>query len=60
MVGAISSGMQFTSLENAIKAGNLSDDSIYVYQLSATNSVGTVSTNLSQEVCKLVLTVVET
>ena len=42
----------FTSMENQIKAENLSDDAIYVFRLSATNSVGTVSTNLSQEICK--------
>ena len=59
MVGEVSSRVQFTSLENAINAGNLSDDSIYVYQLSATNSVGTVSTNLSQGVCKFVLTILD-
>ena len=51
-VGEDSSGMQFTFLENFIKAENLSEDAIYVFKLSATNSVGTVSTNLSQEICK--------
>ena len=51
-VGVDTSGMQFTSLENFIKAENLSEDTIYVFKLSATNSVGTVSTNLSQEICK--------
>ena len=43
--------MILTSLENFIKADNLSEDAIYVFRLSATNSVSTVSTNLSQEVC---------
>ena len=46
------SGTIFTSLENSIKAENLSEDAIYVFRLSASNSVGTVSTNLSQEICK--------
>jgi hypothetical protein len=47
-----SSGMTFASLENFIRAENLSEDAIYVFRLSASNSVGTVSTNLSQEICK--------
>ena len=51
-VGEDTSGIIFTSLENSIKAENLSDDAIYVFRLSAINSVGTVSTNLSQEICK--------
>ena len=46
------SGIIFTSMDNPIKTENLSDDAIYVFRLSATNSVGTVSTNLSQEICK--------
>ena len=53
-IGVPSSRMQFTSVENFIKAENLSDDAVYVYRLSATNSVGTVSTNHSQEICKFV------
>ena len=52
-VGEDPSGMIFTSMENPIKAENLSDDAIYVFRLSATNSVGTVSTNLSQEICEI-------
>jgi hypothetical protein len=51
-VGEDSSGMIFTSLENFIRAENLSEDAIYVFRLSASNSAGTVSTNLSQEICK--------
>ena len=54
------SGMLFTSVENFIRAVNLSDDAIYGFQLSATNSVGTVSTNLSQTICKLVIHVAAT
>ena len=52
VVGVTSSGMQFTSSENVITAMNLSENVIYIYQLSASNSVGTVSTNFSEEVCK--------
>ena len=51
-VGVDTSGMQFTSLENFIKAENLSEDTIYVFKLSAINSVGIVSANLSPEICK--------
>ena len=51
-VGEDSSGMIFISTENSIKADNLSEDAIYIYRISAINSVGTVSTNLSQEICK--------
>ena len=51
-VGEDTSGMIFTSMENPIKAENLSNDAIYVFRLSARNLVGTVSTNLSQEICK--------
>ena len=51
-VGEDTSGIIFTSMENPIKAENLSDDAVYIFRLSATNSVGTVSTNLSQEICK--------
>ena len=54
-MGVNSTGMLFTSVENFIRAVNLSDDAIYGFQLSVTNSVGTVSTSLSQEICKLVL-----
>lgn len=50
-VGVGTSGMLSTSVENFIEA-ILSEDAIYVFILSATNSVGTVSTNLSQEICK--------
>ena len=51
-VGEGSSGMIFISTENSIKANDLLKDTIYVYRISAINSVGTVSTNLSQEICK--------
>ena len=51
-VGEGSSGMIFISTENSIKADDLLKDTIYVYRISAINSVGTVSTNLSQEICK--------
>ena len=54
-VGVTSSRMKFTSVENFMKTGNLSDDAVYVYRLSASNSVGTVSTNYSQEICKFVM-----
>jgi hypothetical protein len=53
-IGVSSSRMQFTSVENFIRAENLSENAIYVYRLSTTNSVGTVSTNYSQEICKFV------
>ena len=52
--GVASSKMRFTSLENAITARNLSENTIYIYQLSATNSVGTTLANFTQDVCKLI------
>ena len=41
------------SEQNLIVAGNLSENVIYVYRLGAANSVGTVWSDISWEICKL-------
>ena len=52
-VQVASSEMKFTSMDNVIVATNLSENAVYIYQLSVTNSVGTVSANITQQICKL-------
>ena len=47
-----SSTVQILSEENFIVAGNLSDNAIYALRLGASNSVGTVWSDVVRNFCK--------
>ena len=47
-----SSTVQILSKENFIVAGNLSDNAVYALRLGASNSVGTVWSDVVRNFCK--------
>ena len=47
-----SSTVQILSKENSIVAGNLSDNAVYALRLGASNSVGTVLSDIVRKFCK--------